>query len=89
MANKTKKYLLEMISDVDGDVSSKRIIGFVFTTAVLITWYLNLIYAKPIEQFIFDGLLYIIGIALATTAAEKFSRKNNTEQSNVEETNAE
>lgn len=89
MNKKRKNYFLEMLSDVDGDVSSKRIIGFIFTTAVLITWYLNLIYNKPIEQFIFDGLLYIIGISLATTAAEKFSRKKDIEKNNIEETDAE
>ena len=84
MIESFKKYFIQMISDIDGEVSSKRVIGFIFTFAILITWASNLWYGKSVEQFIFDGLLYIIGISLATTVAEKFSRKKNVEENNAE-----
>lgn len=79
MLNGFKNFMVKMLTDVDGDISSKRTIGMVFSLAVLITWASNLWYSMPIEKFIFDGLLTIIGIALATTAAEKFSTKSNKE----------
>lgn len=84
MFNGVKNFFVKMLTDIDGDVSSKRTIGFLFSIAVLITWASNLWYSMPIEKFIFDGLLYIIGIALATTAAEKFSKKPTIEDNNGE-----
>lgn len=63
------------ISDVDGQVSSKRLVIFICTLALLITWGANLWYALTVEEFIFEGLLYIVAIGLGVTTAEKFSRK--------------
>jgi hypothetical protein len=64
-----------MISDVDGDISSKRIITFLFAFAVLTTWAGNLFWGLQISQFIYDGLLNINGIGLGTIIAEKFSSR--------------
>lgn len=84
MLSGAKNFFVNMLSDIDGDISSKRTIGLLFSLAVLVTWASNLWYGMPIEKFIFDGLLYIIGIALATTAAEKFSKKTKIEENNGE-----
>jgi len=73
--DKFKKALLSMISDVDGFVSSKRIITFLCVIAVLITWGVNLFASIQPADFIFEGLLYIVAVGLGTATAEKFSRK--------------
>ena len=71
----TKLVVVSLITDVDGSISSKRIITFACIIAILITWYCNLFYKLPIEEFIFQGLMYITGIGLGVITAEKFSRK--------------
>jgi hypothetical protein len=63
-----------MISDIDGHVSSKRMVVFLCIFALLISWAYNLWYGVKVEQFIFDGLLYIVAVGLGVTAAEKFTR---------------
>jgi hypothetical protein len=75
MLKNTMHFFKDMISDVDGHVSSKRIVVFLCTAALLITWASNLWYGAAIEQFIFEGLLYIVVVGLGVTTAEKFSRK--------------
>lgn len=75
MLNSITNFFRNMLSDVDGEVSSKRTIMFLCTFALLITWGSNLWCGAKIEEFIFDGLLYIVAISLGVTAAEKFSRK--------------
>lgn len=74
--NKTSKTLVSLISDVDGSISSKRIITFACVLAILVTWYVNLFYKLSVEEFIFQGLMYITGIGLGVITAEKFSRKS-------------
>lgn len=75
MLTSTFKFLKNMLSDIDGEVSSKRVIMFLCTFALLISWGSNLWYGAKIEEFIFDGLLYVVAISLGATTAEKFSRK--------------
>lgn len=75
MLKNSLNFLKTMLSDVDGEVSSKRVIMFLCTFALLISWGSNLWYGAKIEEFIFDGLLYVVAISLGATTAEKFSRK--------------
>lgn len=72
--NSLLNFFKNIISDVDGQPSSKRLVIFICTLAILITWAANLWYGLTTEEFIFNGLLYIIGIGLGVTTAEKFSR---------------
>lgn len=75
MPSQVKNKFLELICGVDGEVSSKRTVMLLCTVAILITWGANLWYGKTIEQFIFDGIMYIIAVGLGATTAEKFSKK--------------
>jgi hypothetical protein len=74
MLNNTLIFLKDMISDVDGHVSSKRMVVFLCVIALLISWAYNLWCGVKVEQFIFDGLLYIVAVGLGVTVAEKFTR---------------
>lgn len=75
MWKKIKEIISSIFSDVDGDVSSKRVITFLFVIATLITWACNLFWNMQVSQFIYEGLLYIIGIGLGVITAEKFSSR--------------
>lgn len=75
MQKQTKNSFIQMLSDVDGQISSKRIVVFLCTIALLTTWACNLWWGATPEEFIFQGLLYIVVVGLGVTTAEKFSRK--------------
>ena len=78
-----KAGLTSMISDVDGSISSKRVVTFLFVGAILITWAANLFWAYQITEFIFEGLMYIVVVGLGVATAEKFSRKGGSAPTDV------
>lgn len=84
MLEQLKAGLSSMISDVDGSVSSKRIVTFLCVAAMLITWGANLFAGLQITEFIFEGLMYIVVIGLGVTTAEKFSRKGTSNSTSVD-----
>lgn len=71
--NAMKKWSGEMISDVDGNVSSKRVITFIVIAAILVSWYTDLFFKMETKEFIFEGLMMIVLAGLGTSMAEKFS----------------
>lgn len=75
MWKQLKSGLISMISDVDNQISSKRIITLIFVLTVLITWSANLFFTLQVTEFIFNGLLYMVGMGLGVTASEKFSSR--------------
>lgn len=78
MLEKLNSGLVDMISDVDNHVSSKRVVTFLCVIAVLVTWGANLFYKMQISDFIFNGLLYIVVAGLGVATVEKFSRSGGT-----------
>lgn len=76
MKEQHKNFFMSMMSDVEGSVSSKRVITILFSLALLITWGYNLWWGATPAEFIFDGMMYIIGVGLGSTAVEHFSKKN-------------
>lgn|GEM_PF-1487781 len=67
------KNLREIFSDVDGDLSSKRLITFLGFLVMIITWVCNLWFGMIILDYIFDGFLYLVVVGLGVTATEKFT----------------
>ena len=65
----------KMISDIDGEISSKRTIAFLAFTVMIGSWVASTFFGKPIDPIIFDGFLYVVVVGLGVVAAEKFSRK--------------
>lgn len=72
-----KKWSNELVSDVDGNVSSKRIVMFTVLIAILISWAFDLFYKMETKDYIFEGLMIIVLTSLGTAAAEKFSLSRN------------
>jgi len=79
-----KAGLSSMISDVDGSVSSKRVVTFLCVGAMLVTWAANLFWGLQITEFIFEGLMYIIIVGLGVATAEKFTRKGTSAPTGVD-----
>jgi hypothetical protein len=68
-----KKRSSEIICDVDGNVSSKRVITFIVLVAVMTSWASDLFFKMETKEFIFEGLMIIILTGLGASTAEKFS----------------
>ena len=69
------KYLKKMLSDVDGQASSKRFITLVAFSLLATAFVANIFAEIPLQEFVFDGMMYLVCVGLGVTCAEKFSRK--------------
>ena len=71
-----KQILKSILSDVDGQTSSKRVITIFAFILMGIGFLSNTFCGTQIEQFIWDGMMYIVATGLGFTTIEKFSRKS-------------
>jgi len=69
-----KKFLNSMLADVDGQVSSKRFVTLVAFLCVVVAFISNIFAEIPLQEFVFDGMLYLVGAGLGFSTVEKFSR---------------
>lgn len=71
-------YIKGMMADGKGNPSSKRWIAIVAMILVCVGYIANLFWDYTVEQFIFDGVMYIVIGSLGITGAEKFAPKSPT-----------
>jgi len=70
-----KQFFSTMVSDVDGQTSSKRVITFAAFILLAIAFLCNIFLEIKLQEFVFDGMMYLVCVGLGVTCAEKFSRK--------------
>lgn len=71
-------FMKEILKDTDGLPSSKRLVTLFCTLLIGIGFIGNLFWDFNIDQFIFDGVMYIVIAGLGISGAEKFASKTNT-----------
>jgi hypothetical protein len=74
---KSKTFFQRMLSDArSGDVSSKRVIGFVGFVSLLVMMFVNALYSKSIApvEYLVDAIEYIVIAAMFGTVVDKFSK---------------
>lgn len=69
-----KKFLLSLLGDVDGQKSSKRFITLISFLMMCIAFISNIFMDIPLQEFVWDGMMYIVAAGLGFTTLEKFSR---------------
>lgn len=67
-------YLKDMMSE-NGNPSSKRMVAVVATILIAVGYIANLFWDYTIEEFIFNGVMYIVIGTLGITGVEKFAPK--------------
>lgn len=72
--NKVNPFV-ETFSGIRGRLSSKRMMMFFSFLVMIFMAVLSTFYEKKIEQFIFDGFLYIVVGSLFSVASEQFASK--------------
>ena len=73
MAGKCGSFFNRLVSDVDGGTSSKRLITLVAFGLLSIAFLCNIFLEIKLEEFVWDGMLYLVLGGLGFTTLEKFS----------------
>jgi multidrug transporter EmrE-like cation transporter len=68
------------MGDVDGQKSSKRFITLIAFLMMCVAFIANIFMDIPLQQFVWDGMMYIVWAGLGFTTLEKFSRSRGTEE---------
>jgi hypothetical protein len=76
-------YIKDMMSD-GGNPSTKRMVAVVSTILIAVGYIANLFWDYTIEEFIFNGVMYIVIGTLGITGVEKFAPKKPTKKSEEE-----
>ena len=56
--SKINSFFQRLLSDVDGQTSSKRFITLIAFTLLSIAFIANIFFEIPLQEFIFDGMMY-------------------------------
>ena len=70
------KWLNSMLVGLDGEVSSKRVITWLSFLCVMIAFLVNIFLEIPLENHIYDGMLYLVMAGMGFSSFEKFSPKH-------------
>lgn len=73
--SKRDNIISEIFIGVSGNMSSKRMMMFFSFFVMIFMAIMSTFYGKKIEQFIFDGFLYIVVGGLFSVASEQFASK--------------
>jgi hypothetical protein len=75
------KFMKSMLSG--GDVSVKRVIGFLGFVCLLVIMFINALYPKTVAPVpvLINAIEYIVIAALFGTSIEKFANRNKTDDS--------
>ena len=74
--SKIKDFFHRLLSDVDRQTSSKRFITLIAFVLLSIAFISNIFFEIPLQEFIFDGMMYLVAAGLGFTTLEKFSKKS-------------
>lgn len=69
------KHTKEALSDVDGSLSSKRILTFLAFACLFISFFANLFFNFEVSEHLSDNMMWIILGGLGFIGAEKFSKR--------------
>tara|TARA_B100001287_G_C22658236_1_gene518942 strand:- start:871 stop:1122 length:252 start_codon:yes stop_codon:yes gene_type:complete len=72
---KEKSYLAKILTDVDGQPSSKRLVTLIAFVLISAAFVANIFTEIPLKEYMFEGMLWLAGAGLGFSTVEKFSRK--------------
>ena len=74
--SKFKEKFEDMLTSPSGDVSSKRVITFVGFILCSIAFIANIFFDIPLKDYVWDGMLTLVGAGLGFVTIERFAKKN-------------
>jgi hypothetical protein len=64
-----------MLTGIDGDISSKRVITFLAFLLCSVAFISNIFWKYQVDTKLFEDMMYIVVAGLGFTASEKFTSK--------------
>lgn len=77
MAGNCGNFWNRILSDVDGGTSSKRFITIIAFVLLSIAFLSDMFFDIKLQEFVWDGMLYLVLGGLGFTTLEKFSVNRN------------
>jgi len=71
-----KNWFLSLLKGLDGEVSSKRFVTLMAFLCIVIAYMCNVFMEIPLEEHIYDGMLYLVMAGMGFSSFEKFSPKH-------------
>lgn len=68
-------FLKSMLTDINGDISSKRVITFLAFLLCSVAFVSNIFWKYEVNVKLFEDMMYIVVAGLGFTATEKFASK--------------
>lgn len=69
-----RRNIASMLADpFDNSVSSKRVVTLLSTFLVMLAFLMNLFLGKTVDEFMFDGMMFIVLGGFGSTTVEKFA----------------
>lgn len=65
--------LREFLSDVDGGLSSKRLIATIAFLLCAMGFIANMFWGRTVSEFMYDAMMYIVMAGIGGAALEKFT----------------
>jgi len=84
MPNKFKDAVSKLLKDTSGKPSSKRTITFIAFSLMCLAFLLNLAFEIPMEEFIYEGMLYVVAGGLGFSALEHLSPGKSGDTQNID-----
>jgi len=70
----SKRRMATMLLDpFDSTISSKRVITVLATFLVMLAFLMNLFFGMTVDEFMFEGMMFIVLGGFGSTAVEKFA----------------
>jgi len=69
-----RKFFNQMLTGTDGRVSSKRVITFAAFILCAIAFLCNIFLDIPLKEFVWEGMLYLVGAGLGFSTLEHFAK---------------
>ena len=73
--SKLTNYLGKILTDVDGQPSSKRLVTLIAFILISCAFVANIFTEIPLKDYMFEGMLWLAGAGVGFSTVEKFSRK--------------
>ena len=70
------KHLISALKGLDGHVSSKRLVTLISFLCIVIAFMVNVFMEIPLEEHVYDGMLYLVMSGMGFSSFEKFSPKH-------------
>ena len=68
-------FFISMLTGIDGDISSKRVITFLAFLLCSVAFVSNIFWKYEVDIKLFENMMYIVIAGLGFTASEKFTSK--------------